>query len=513
MIVDDSVRISPAARLAPAFLRVLSVVAFAASVVAGYAMGGIVVAVLLAAGSGLVIATIVRPETAVLAAAVLIYSNAAALAVTFHGAPALVAAAVPLLLVAPCLYYLGLQRRPLIISPVLALMLVLLAIQVVSALFAKDAGDATGYVITFVLEGLIVVVLVTNAVRDGRTLYLAMWALLLTGAFLGAISAIQQATGSYYTSYFGFARLGDGVVPAVSPDGVTTLRPRLAGPVGESNYYAQYLLMLVPLGVALATFEKRRGLQVAAIGATAFVALGIALAASRGAALGFVIVVVFMTILRYIRPAHLIAGGVAAVIGLSALAPGYLTRLASLEEVASGTDDPDAAVIGRIGENRSAMLAFADHPIIGVGPGQFRHYYQSYARKLGADVHEGARVAHSLYLSTAAELGVLGFLAFAGVVMSTMFPLLAARLRARRIRVRDPAVGHLAGAFFVSMIGFLATGVFLDLAFARYFWLMVALAAVAARLSTAANRTAPADSETDPASQRGVLAAVRPRPG
>jgi O-antigen ligase len=341
--------------------------------------------------------------------------------------------------------------------------------------------------ITFLLEGVVVFGLVTNAVRDIRTLRLVMWTLLLTGAFLGAISGVQQATETYYTSYFGFARLGDGVVPAVSSDGVSILRPRLAGPVGESNYYAQYLLMLVPLGIALATFEKRRALQLGALGATAFVGLGIALAASRGAAVGLLIVIAVMVMLRYIRPLPLVAFALVAIVGLNAVAPGYLIRLTRLEEVASGTDDADAAVLGRIGENRAAILAFADHPILGVGPGQFRHYYQSYARQLGADIHEGARVAHSLYLSTAAELGVVGTLVFASIIIATMFPLLAARLRARRSRARDPVPAHIAGAFFVSMVAFLATGVFLDLAFARYFWLMIALAAVAGRLATVAD--------------------------
>lgn len=497
MIVNDSAHTPFATRVDPRFVRGLAALAFAAGLVVGYASSGVVVAVGLSAGAVLVLATIVRPETAVFAAVALIYSNAAALAVTFNGAPPVVAAGVPLLLVAPCLYYLGLRRQALLISPVLALMLGFLVVQIVSALFADDPRDAAGHVITFVTEGLIIFALVTNAVRDRRTLYLAIWTLLLTGAFLGAISGVQQATGTYYTSYLGFARLGDGVVPAVSGDGITVLRPRLAGPVGESNYYAQYMLMLVPLGIALATVEKRRLLKLVALGATAFVALGIALAASRGAALGFLIVIGFMVILRYIRPAQLVVFGVVGVIALTALAPGYLTRLTMLEEVASGTDAADAAVIGRIGENRSAVLAFAHHPIIGLGPGRFPDYYQSYARQLGADIHEGARVAHSLYLSTAAELGVLGALTFAGILLTTMVPLLTARLQARRIRVRDPVLAHLAGAFFVSMIAFLATGVFLDLAFARYLWLMVALAVVAGRLATAANRTSSADQRPD----------------
>ena len=59
--------------------------------------------------------------------------------------------------------------------------------------------------------------------------------------------------------------------------------------------------------------------------------------------------------------------------------------------------------------------------------------------------------------------------------------LLLTRLwQARRVCARNrPDLANLATAFWFSIIAYLGTGVFLHLAFERYYWLLLALAAAA----------------------------------
>src|SRR5205085_280310 len=68
---------------------------------------------------------------------------------------------------------------------------------------------------------------------------------------------------------------------------------------------------------------------------------------------------------------------------------------------------------------RVAIAAFAAHPLAGVGSGGFR---QEWRRR--RSIQDPARDAHSLYLETAAELGLAGLVlltaAIAAVVMSAM---------------------------------------------------------------------------------------------
>jgi hypothetical protein len=64
-----------------------------------------------------------------------------------------------------------------------------------------------------------------------------------------------------------------------------------------------------------------------------------------------------------------------------------------------------------------------------------------------------------------------------GIIAATMIPLW--RLR-RRLAQTHPDLANLAASFFLSVLGYLYTGVFLHLSYERYFWILLAFAAVAA---------------------------------
>ncbi|MCA1570176.1 MAG: hypothetical protein LC798_07610, partial [Chloroflexi bacterium] len=183
---------------------------------------------------------LVRPTAAVLAVVVVIYSNAAAVAVNFHGAPAIMAAAVPLLLLLPALY--NVVRHSMVLTPTFPWLLLLLLVHMVSALLSGSLADSLVSITAFALEGILLFVLIVNSIRHHELMRRTVWALVLTGAAMGALSGLQQLTDTYYRSYFGFAQVGDGAVTSATPDGAEVNKPRLAGPIGEKNYYAQYWL-------------------------------------------------------------------------------------------------------------------------------------------------------------------------------------------------------------------------------------------------------------------------------
>jgi putative inorganic carbon (hco3(-)) transporter len=72
---------------------------------------------------------------------------------------------------------------------------------------------------------------------------------------------------------------------------------------------------------------------------------------------------------------------------------------------------------GRATENRIALAMFADHPIIGVGPGQYTNRYRDYSRKIGNDPRP-VRASHSFVLEVAAEQGIVGLAGLVGVVLA-----------------------------------------------------------------------------------------------
>jgi O-antigen ligase len=441
------------------------------------------------------VAVAIRPETAVLIVVGLIYSNAPVVLVEFHGVPLGIAAAVPLILAAPLAYDILVHRHKIVLTPAMPWLALLLIIEILSTIAARDTADAAASLGTFLGEGIGLYLLITNTVRSPELLRSVVWVLLFVGAFLGALSFFQQITETYGNAYFGFAQT------EAAETGVTeTGLARLAGPIGEKNRYAQIMLMLVPLAILQVSSERRRWLKAAALGCAVLAAIATALTFSRGAALAAIIILVAMVGLRYVRVSQIVAATALIAVVLLAV-PAYGERLTSLADIgALLSDEPavagtDTSLLSRATENLTALRVFADHPLLGVGPGQFPAYYRSYADEIGVSVRAADRQAHNLYLGIAAETGAIGLTAFLGAVVATFVQL--ARARARALRAR-PDLAAMASGFMLAIVAYLASGLFLHLSYARYYWLILALAGAAATVilqATAEDNPQAADGE------------------
>jgi hypothetical protein len=138
----------------------------------------------------------------------------------------------------------------------------------------------------------------------------------------------------------------------------------------------------------------------------------------------------------------------------------------------SPRDDGEAPwVVGRMDLWGAALRLIAVHPLLGVGPDNFRHYYGAV---LGLEAWDERVEANNVYLEVLADLGVLGLAAFVWVVAG---PLVAAG----RGALARGSRAYLALGVGLSLVAFLVHGL-LDafLAFnptAWLFWLLLGLAA------------------------------------
>jgi O-antigen ligase len=286
--------------------------------------------------------------------------------------------------------------------------------------------------------------------------------------------------------------------------GVTTLtgdvlQPRIAGTIGETNRFAQTMLMLVPLGIFRAISEKSTLLRMTAGILTLLITLGVVLSFSRGAAVGLAVLVLALLVLRMIRPQYVVAMVLVFAMILVAF-PQYTNRITSLAGVGGidtvGTSAVDNSLLSRATETLSAALVMVDHPLIGVGPGMFPAYYEAYANTVGILVRNDIeRQAHNLYLGFGAELGVPGLIVFLVIAYSVVRMLLAAR---RASIVKRPDLERLTTPFLLALMTYYVTGMFLHLSFARFYWLMLAVATAAAvvTLREMASADEPAAAET-----------------
>jgi O-antigen ligase len=135
----------------------------------------------------------------------------------------------------------------------------------------------------------------------------------------------------------------------------------------------------------------------------------------------------------------------------------------------------DTSFRGRTSEMLTGLTMFATHPILGVGAGNYPVNYQHYAQLIGIEFRAEKRDPHSLYVQLLAETGILGTIAFLGMVLS----LIRALNRACRVIELTPYLNDWLpwiSAIRLSVISYLFTSVFLHNAYIRYFWILVAMA-------------------------------------
>ena len=454
----------------------IAILAASAATIGGWTLG-------LAAAAAAGLALLVRPSAGgPLFAAVLIL-NLPAIAVQYYGVPSIVAGGASSILFVPVAATV-LRGRPLLVrTAALPWMFVYLLALIVSTIASTETSEATANTIVFVEEGAILYLLLTSAIRTEVDVRRVIWTVVLAGGLLGAISVSQEARHAYGDNYFGLAQTQTGAIRVTG--GSSADRPRLAGPIGETNRYAQVMLILLPLAMYLVGVERRRAPRLLALACSLAILAAIALTFSRGAIIVLAVLVVVMCVAGRLRWRTLIGAGIGLSLIASAAVPGFAERVDSLRGIAGlidtgdSTNSPDGAIVGRATSNLAAVGTFIDHPIIGVGPGiYFLDYSRLYANRLGLRYFAENRRAHNMYLEIAADTGLFGLGAFLAICSATLLALRRAQqIAARR---KDRAGADLASALFFAMLAFLGTGVFLHLSYERYFWFLIALANVVA---------------------------------
>lgn len=428
------------------------------------------------------------PDLVVLLFVFVFYTNLAVVLTRFHGVPHIVASGIAVLLLVPIVKYLVVERQPVVVTPVLPLVFVFLGALFLSGTLSREPDVVRGAIDLYLTEGLILYLLVSNAVRTTRMLTMVVWTLIAAASLLGALSVIQELTHTYENDYAGFAqvdRLDVGGNFNIAPDTAEEkeLRPRLGGPLGSENRYAQILAVIFPFALIRAFRDPRRRFRLLGAAASILIASGVILSFSRGAAVALAATIVVMVLFRELRLRHVVLA-LAALTAVVLLAfPHYLIRISSLEKITAlstaetSTDGPDSAIVGRQTENLAAWNTFLDHPMTGVGPGVYFHEYsREYANRLGIRYLESDRRGHSLYLEMAADIGMIGFAAFVAMVGAALVLLHRAMRYWRRL---DPERSMIASSIFFGLVAYLASAAFLHLSYQRYFWIVLALASSA----------------------------------
>lgn len=332
-------------------------------------------------------------------------------------------------------------------------------------------------------KSLAIFVIAASLAASWRALRVAVIALAFSAAFLATLTVFQKVTGSMF-EFFGLATFDRGNIYG------NVSEPRASGPVGDPNFYAQLLLIVVPLAALLAFTERRKFLRIVYAGVTLTIISGVLLTYSRGAMLALGGMGLAAAIAMKVKVRHLAAAGAAAVMLIAILPSNVTRRIATIEELLPGRDsvvaEPDAAI-----EKRKLLLAtawtmFDEHLLFGVGTGNFYRHHDEYVHRIGSPAIQyeppGQReLPHSLYFEIASETGLLGLIVFGGAVTAAAISL--ARSRRQLLANGDAHHATIAMTLGLALFGYLFTSLFLHGAYQRNLWVLFALVAATAKLS------------------------------
>lgn len=425
----------------------------------------------IAAGLGSVVAilSLTNLEFGLLVFIIITYLRVSDIAVNYYNAPSIARPFFFLLVVAVVLNWAITKKNPKGWLTPAVLILAYGLIIFGSIFYATDFSSAQAAADDYWKDGLIAV-LVAALIQKKSTFRHVIWALLLSGIFVGTISVIQYLTGTFSNTYFGFAQ-----APLLQIVGETQGN-RVAGQIGDPNFYAQIMVVLVPLAINRMLSEKSTILKLLAGYGLLVISLTIIFTFSRG---GFFALLTALLVLAFYRPPRLpllvifLAG---AWVIILLLPSSFLDRMGTITDLLSGQQDvrTESSFRGRASELIAAWQMFADHPIMGVGIKNYPAYYLQYSRQLGLDSRTTQREPHNLFLEIAAETGIMGLLAFGSILFFIFRYVNYARKSLEKSG--DIDFKDLVGAYSASMIGYLAAAMFIHGAYPRYLWLLAGIA-------------------------------------
>lgn len=334
-----------------------------------------------------------------------------------------------------------------------------------SVFYALDRDLATETLLYYLKNAVIGLVVIFLFQKKAHVSWV-IWTIIAAGAIMGSISTYQALTDTYTNIYWGFGN--------VLYDGGGAYR--IEGPIGDPNYYAQIMVTIVPLAIERLLHEKRVFLRFFSGYAVFVVIAAIFYTNSRGGFLALVLVG-FLIFIRL--PTQRFSGFIllsaVLVISYKYIPQAYLQRVSTLVQVTSNTNSSvrlDDSIMERRNANIIGWTMFMEHPVFGVGAGNFNSNLEAYSRKLG--LRNNVTSAHNLYLEVAAERGVVGFFCFMLIIYSTFKALINSRRAFLKKGMSDMV--SLCDALTISLISYLVTSVFLHDAQIRYFWLLLGIA-------------------------------------
>jgi len=377
-------------------------------------------------------------------------------------------------------------QAPSVLTPELLGVLVLGVVMLATVPFSIWPGGAFGVFTDMYLKVALIFALMVNTLTTPKRLERLIGVILVASAYIAARACLDYVTGS---------NLIEG----------GRVRGAVGGIFRNPNDLALNMVAFLPFPLMIVLSRASLLTRAVSAGAALLMIATVVFTKSRGGSLGLaVILIIFCVRAARLRPGILGVVALVSVLFLPAVPSSFWDRMSSI--VVADRDDTGSRQ-ARIDLLETAWVAFLDHPITGLGAGQFKNYNPP-------DRAEPWRVTHNSLLQVAAELGVFGLAVFmfliirAWTVARVNLPALARRRAVPRwlaaadgsnrgaLRQRTPAsieadrlAAH-AAAVRAGLVGWFVCAMFASVAFHWTFYYLLALAVAPVAIVRTASREA-----------------------
>ncbi|MCK5146606.1 O-antigen ligase family protein [bacterium] len=308
-----------------------------------------------------------------------------------------------------------------------------------STLYAKDQGGSLAKILEFG-KYLLLYFLIIHLVKSEKQIRLLFWLIVVSGLCMFTF-------GLYYSFVAGEAASG----------------MRLISLVQDPNSFAIKLLPAVGFSYALFKIEEKNVLKLLALLSLMLLSLCIVVTFSRGGLMGLITILGLISWVEFRNKKGILFGITIFVILVITIPP----ELIFLRIQGLSTTKLDSSILQRLRLLKGGLHIFLEHPLIGVGAGNFMAYSRQYAGTLFP------MVAHNSFLEVAAELGIIGLTVFISLISTTI-----KRLRKTFSNHTSYTITQYVRGVLFSLFGFLTHSLFLSEEYNIILFLLIALAVI-----------------------------------